>query len=177
MKRYWQWIACAIVVMAATTLASAQALGDVARQERTKQKPQASKTITNEDLPSADTAQAAPSTDAKKDDAGEGKAEEKNSAEDKVKQMQDWKARIATQDAKVKDLDREINLMQREYKLRTAVFYADAGARIRDERAWADSERKYQADLSAKQKVLGAERTKLDDLREAARKAGVGGLE
>lgn len=177
MKRYWQWIACAIIVTAATTLASAQTLGDVARQERTKQKPQASKTITNDDLTSADTAQAAPSGDSKKDDAAETKAEDKNSAEDKVKQMQEWKARIAAQDSKVKDLDREINLMEREHKLRVAVFYADAGARIRDERAWADAERKYQADMGAKQKALGAERTKLDDLREAARKSGVGGLE
>src|SRR5512133_1068360 len=95
MKRYWQWIACAIIVTAATTLGSAQTLGDVARQERTKQKPQASKTITNDDLTSADTAQAAPSGDSKKDDAAETKAEDKNSAEDKVKQMQEWKARIA----------------------------------------------------------------------------------
>jgi hypothetical protein len=42
---------------------------------------------------------------------------------------------------------------------------------------WFDQERKYQADLSTKQKALAAERNKLDDLKEGARKAGVGGIE
>ena len=67
--------------------------------------------------------------------------------------------------------------MEREHKLRQAVFYADAGTRVRDERMWFDQERKYQADLSTKQKALAAERNKLDDLKEGARKAGVGGID
>jgi hypothetical protein len=181
MKQYWKYSVCAGVIVAASALASAQApLGDVARQERSKQKPQAAKTITNDDLPSVDTSRdVAGSSDSKKDDADSKDGEKKKdlSASDKMKEMDAWKAKVAAQDAKVKDLDREINLMEREHKLRQAVFYADAGTRVRDERMWFDQERKYQADLSTKQKALAAERNKLDDLKEGARKAGVGGIE
>jgi hypothetical protein len=68
-------------------------------------------------------------------------------------------------------------LMEREHKLREAVFYADAGSRVRDERTWFDQERKYQADLATKQKTLAAERNKLGDMKDAARKAGAGGID
>jgi hypothetical protein len=165
--------------MAVTTLASAQSLGETARQERARQKPQAAKTITNDDIPSVDTPRDATVATDKKDDADSKDAEKKKdlSAQDKLNEMQAWKAKVAAQDAKVKDVDREINLMQREHKLREAVFYADAGMRVRDERTWFDQERTYQADLSAKQKALAAERNKLDELKDAARKSGAGGID
>ena len=180
MKQYWKYSVCAGVIVAASALASAQApLGDVARQERSKQKPQAAKTITNDDLPSVDTPRDVVGPDDSKKDVDSKDADKKKalSSSDKMKEMDAWKAKIAAQEAKVKDLDREINLMEREHKLRQAVFYADAGTRVRDERMWFDQERKYQADLSTKQKALAAERNKLDDMKEGARKAGVGGID
>jgi hypothetical protein len=179
MKQSWKYIVCAVIVMTATALASAQSLGEAARQERAKQKPQAAKVITNEDIPSVDTSRDATVAIDKTDDADSKDADKKKdlSADDKLKGMAAWKSKIAAQDAKIKDLDREITLMEREHKLREAVFYADAGMRVRDERTWFDQERKYQADLTTKQKTLAAERNKLDDLKEGARKAGVGGID
>jgi hypothetical protein len=179
MKQSWKHLVLAVIVMAATALASAQSLGETARKERTKQKPQAAKVITNDDIPSVDTPRGVAAAADKKDDADGKDADKKKdvSAEDKLKEMQAWKAKLAAQDTKIKDLDHEINLMEREHKLREAVFYADAGTRVRDERMWFDQERKYQADLSTKQKALAAERNKLDDLKESARKSGVGGID
>ncbi len=181
MMQSWKFIICSGVFVAASALASAQAqepLGDVARQERAKQKPQAAKTITNEDIPSVDVPKDVVDKDTAKDDKSDDKKDEKSaSAQDKIKEMDAWKAKVAAQEAKIKDLDREINLMEREHKLKTAVFYADAGTRVRDERQWFDQERKYQADLSAKQKNLADERNKLDGIKASARKAGVGGID
>ena len=182
MKLYWKLTVCTVMLAAASIVASAQAptpLGDVARQERSKQKPQAAKTITNEDIPSVDTTRDVVTGDKETAKDGDKDSDKKKdlSASDKLQEMQAWKTKVASQDSKVKDLDREVNLMEREHKLREAVFYADAGARVRDERMWFDQERKYQADLAAKQKSLAAERNKLDELKEAARKAGVGGIE
>jgi hypothetical protein len=179
MKQSWKLVFCAVVVMTATASASAQSLGETARQERAKQKPQASKTITNEDIPSVDTSVASVASEGdKKDDADSKDAKKKElSADDKLKEIQAWKSKVTAQDMKVKDLDREVNLMEREHKLREAVFYADAGSRVRDERTWFDQERKYQADLATKQKTLAAERNKLGDMKDAARKAGAGGID
>ncbi|HEX6879992.1 MAG TPA: hypothetical protein VF135_06490 [Terriglobales bacterium] len=177
MKRYWNVVVCAIIVMAAASLASAQSLGEVAREERAKHKPQAAKVITNDDIPSVDTDQLNEDADTASPDAKDKEKDKQVSADDKLKQMDAWKAKIAAQDTKIKSLDREINLMEREHRLRQAVFYADAGTRIRDERAWADQERKYQADMAAKQKSLADEKAKLDDLKESARKSGVAGIE
>lgn len=176
MSRTCRWMLCFVVVIAATAMASAQSLGDVARQERAKQKPQSAKVITNDDIPSVDTPNSAAPTE-KEDSAGDAKEGKSLSADEKIKEMQQWKDKIAAQDAKVKDLDREINLMERERKLREAVFYSDAGLRIRDEKKWGEDDRKYRDDLAARQKALGAERTKLDDMKTAARKAGVGGVD
>jgi hypothetical protein len=180
MKQSWKYIVCTVIVMALTAFASAQSLGETARQERAKQKPQAAKVITNEDIPSVDTSRDATTStaaDKKDDDNKDADKKKELSADDKLKEAAAWKSKVAAQDAKTKDLDREINLMQREHKLREAVFYADAGSRVRDERTWFGQERKYQADLSTKQKNLATERNKLDELKDAARKAGVGGID
>jgi hypothetical protein len=177
MKQSWKYIVCAVIVITATALASAQSLGETARQERAKQKPQAAKVITNEDIPSVDTSRDATVATDKTSDSKDADKKKDLSTDDKMKEMQSWKTKVAAQDTKIKDLDREITLMEREHKLREAVFYADAGLRVRDERTWFDQERKYQADLTTKQKTLAAERNKLDDLKEGARKAGVGGID
>jgi hypothetical protein len=53
------------------------------------------------------------------------------------------------------------------------VFYADAGARLRDEKKYAEDDRKYQADIANKQKAIADGKATLDKLREEARRAGV----
>ncbi len=155
-----------LLLLAGAALAVAQsqapALGDVARQERAKPKAQAAKTYTNEDIPSV-TLPKDSATD-KKDGDKAASADAKDSTTDKKdaekepvsrdKEAAAWKDKISGQKAKVADLEREINLMDREYKMRAAVFYSDAGARLRDDKKWADEERKYKDDLATKQKAL-----------------------
>ncbi len=179
-----KWIICAVIVIGASTLAAAQEpLGDVARKERAKQKPQAAKVITNEDLPSVSPEEAGASAEVPETDEtkpgkkGEEGQEGPASAQEKIKEMEQWKSRIAAQDAKVQLLDQQVTQLERDYKLRMSAFYSDLGLRLRDEAKWAEEEKKYHEEIAAKQKERDAERTKLDDLKEAARKAGVRGID
>ena len=178
MTRYWKLMLCMVIVLTATAIASAQSLGDVARKERSKQKPQAARTYTNEDIPSVsmskeeakpDNAAAAADANAEKKD---GDKSAKTPAEDKAALNAEWKKRVDSEKANVASIEREINLMEREEKVKVAVFYSDAGNRLRDSKDWANQEQKYQTDIAARQKDLAAAKTKLDTARESARKAG-----
>ncbi len=178
MKLYWKWILCVTIAIGTTAEASAQEpLGDVARKERAKQKPQAAKVITNDDIPSVDTSKQAAETKETAVDKKDAAADRPLTAEEKIKQLQEWRTKISTQEGKVQALDREIAQMERDYKIRMSNFYADLGMRLRDQNKWAEDEKKYHDDIAAKQKAREAERTKLDDLKEQARRAGVTGIE
>jgi hypothetical protein len=200
MTRYCKLMLCMLIVLSATALASAQSLGDIARSERNKQKPQAARTYTNDDIPSVTIPKDEPktpaagteanATDDKKDgeeSAGatetkdeakiDKKGEEATSVEKQNQLNAEWKAKVAAQKAKVADIEREIDLMQREERLRVAVYYADAGNRLRDDKKWADDEKKYQDDLATRQKDLSEAKAKLSDARDAARKAGATSVE
>lgn len=191
MSRKLKWLLCMMFVLGVTASVSAQSLGDVARKERTKQKPQSARTYTNEDIPSVETPKEEPkpesgtpvvgatnaSTD-KKDANKDTKPKDDKTAADKQAELNTaWKAKVADAKAQVATLEREINLMQREDRLRTAVYYNDAGNRLRDDKAWAEQEKKYQDDLAARQKDLASARQKVDEAREAARKAGATSVE
>lgn len=184
MKIDWKWIACGVIVFSATALAVAQEpLGDVARKERGRQKPQAAKVVTNEDLPSVEEPASSPSTAEESADTDADKSvpdsKDKNdkdkplTVEEKIKQEQDWKAKIAAQEGKVKTLDQEVTQLERDYKLRMSAYYADLGLKLRDQAKWEEDEKKYKEQIATKQKARDAERTKLEDMKDAARKAGV----
>jgi hypothetical protein len=182
MKHPWKWLACAIIVFAGTTLVCAQqSLGDVARQERARPKPHAAKVITNDDIPSVATPEPdSATTNEKKSAAAPGDESDKNkppSAADKIKQIEMWKSKIAAQEAKVQALDEQVGQIDRDYKLRMSAFYADLGTRLRDEAKWAQEQQKFQDEMAAKQKERDAERDKLDDMKEQARRAGVNGID
>lgn len=193
MKHFWKWMACAVLVLASAALAAAQEpLGDVARKERARPKPQAAKVVTNEDIPSAPTpvfAADASATDTKKtaeadadkaDGDKDADAKDKNeplSAQEKIKEMEAWKSKIAAQEGKVQGLDQAVTQIDRDYRLRMSAYYADLGLRLRDEAKWADEEKKYHEDIAAKEKERDAERTKLEDMKDAARRAGVHGID
>jgi hypothetical protein len=185
MARYWKLMLCMVVVLIATTVASAQSLGDVARKERSKQKPQAARTYTNEEIPSADIPKEEPkdATAATADaNVGEEKKDASKSGEKSVVETQkakdaEWKSKVSDAKAAVASLEREINLMEREERLRVAVYYSDAGNRLRNSKDWDDQEQKYRDDLAARQKDLSSAKAKLDDTREAARKAGANGYD
>lgn len=183
------------LVMVITLLAGAcwaQSLPEAARASRQGKKA-ATKVYTNDDIPESrqledadsasgtDSAQnsqdeqsgdqetdAADKQSAKKQSATKGKA-----SADQAERLKQFKRDADEQHKKIADLEREINLMEREHKLRVAAYYADAGTQLRDSKKWFEEERTYQSDLEAKKKDLADAKQKLEDIREQSRKAGV----
>lgn len=99
-------------------------------------------------------------------------AQKKDQAE-RDEAAKQWADKISAQKDAV-DLDaRELDVLQREYQLRAAAFYADAGNRLRNQGAWDQEDAKYKEQIADKQKQLDAAKQKLDDLQEEARKAGM----
>jgi hypothetical protein len=110
--------------------------------------------------------EAAPKADAKEAPAPDPQAE-------KQKVYQEWQKRIHTQQDQIDLLSRELDVLNREYRLRAAAFYADAGNRLRSSGAWDKEDSQYKDQVAAKQKTLDDAKKTLEDLQEQARKAGV----
>jgi hypothetical protein len=90
------------------------------------------------------------------------------------KQMYDgWKKRIEDQRGQLDLLARELDVQNREYRLRAAAFYADAGNRLRNSGAWDKEDSQFKDQIAAKQKQLDDAKKQLEDMQEDARKAGV----
>ena len=190
------WLAVAIFAGTLTTLAGAQSepLGDYARavrKEKKQEKLESGKRFDNDNLPKTDTLsvvgkaadQSAPNssdaadkaqTDQKADDSTKlGESKPGEPAKDRQKMYDEWKKKITAQQEQVNLLTREMDVMQREYRLRAAAFYADAGNRLRNAGSWDKEDAQYKQQLAEKQKTLDTAKEELQDLRERARKAGV----
>ena len=164
--------------------AVAQSLGEAARKVR-KNKPTepTTKVITNDDLKSSgglalpDAAPAASDKEAKPDeDKDKEKAKASLSPDDQAKLDKEWQEKISAKQDQIALLERELDVLQRENKLRATNYYADAGTRLRDEKKYAEDDRKYQGDIAAKQKAIDDAKAELDQMREQARKAGANGV-
>lgn len=83
-----------------------------------------------------------------------------------------WKQKITQQQSKIDGIARELDLDQREYRLRAASFYADAGERLRNQGQWDKQDADYKQKIADKQKALDDAKQALTDLQEQARKAG-----
>ena len=70
-------------------------------------------------------------------------------------------------------MQRELDIAQREAKLRAAALYGDAGTMLRDQAKFAEDSRKEQDEINTKKQALDAAQQKLADLQEQARKAGL----
>jgi predicted RNase H-like nuclease (RuvC/YqgF family) len=127
-------------------------------------------TVSNPSTPSADTT----AKDATKPADGAAKpAEEKDEAAKKEEEKKQLADDIAKTQAEVTQLTRELDVLQRENRMRAATYYADAGNRLRNEQQYAAADRQYQADIQAKQSAINTAKSKLDGLREQARRLGV----
>ena len=67
----------------------------------------------------------------------------------------------------------ELDLDQREHRLRAAAFYGDAGTRLRDSGQYDKDNAQYKSDVDGRQKALDAARQEFDEMQEQARKAGI----
>jgi hypothetical protein len=177
---------------------SGQSLGEYARRVRkpgeTSSKP---KVFDNDNLPKTEhlsivgKSQPSPtqqaSTEAQQESApaassqstpaaasGEKAAEAKNPEDQASKQTgwKQWSDKIKAQEQQIELVSRELDVLQREYQLRAAAMYADAGNRLRNQGEWDKQDAQYKQQIADKQKSLDDAKQKLDDLREEARKAG-----
>jgi hypothetical protein len=106
-----------------------------------------------------------------KENASVDSAKEEQAA--KQKMYKDWQSKIHDQRDKIDLMTRELDVANREYRLRAASFYADAGNRLRNSAAWDKEDTQYKDQIAAKQKALDDAKAALDHLQEQARKAGV----
>ena len=167
-----------------------ESLGDYARDARKDKKPATSKHYDNDNLPTTDklsivgnapepatTAAATDGTNAapaaaNADAANKLEVKPGQTPEERQKVYDGWKQKISQQKNSIDLLTRELDVTQREYQLRAAAFYADAGDRLRNSAAWDKEDANYKLELAAKQKALDDAKQQLDDLQEQARKAG-----
>lgn len=84
-----------------------------------------------------------------------------------------WRKKIADQKDTISLLQRELDVLQREYRLRAAAMYADIGNRLRNSSQWDKEDRDYKDKIEAKQKDLDRAKQQLSDLQDQAHKAGV----
>jgi len=185
MKRIEFMLAVSAMVLASAMGAAAQSesLGDYARAVRKEKRLPAKKVYTNDNLPTSASISvvgpAAESTEgkpaAKPQDEKEMQAQkESKTAEKQAPQdEQRWRDQLAGQKKKIADLEHELDLLQREYKLRIADYYADAGSQLRARKKRADEVAKYRTATAQKQKQGAEAKAQLQDMEEQARQAGM----
>jgi hypothetical protein len=182
--------------------AQSQPLGDYARAARKDKKTgAAAKQFDNDNLPKSDKLSIvgqAPATETKdgdgnsdvasnvnsstdsnsgtdkpKDSAAEAAQKSADAQAEKQKLWDEWQKKIADQKEKVDSQAHELDLLQREYKLRAAAMYGDVGNRLRNSAAWDKEDAQYKQQIADKHKAVDAAKQQLDDMQEQARKAGV----
>ncbi|HSZ61732.1 MAG TPA: hypothetical protein VK828_08030 [Terriglobales bacterium] len=169
------FIAFGTLLLVSFSGANAQSLGDYARSVR-KNKPDsapASRHFDNDNLPTGQALSVVgPPADAASASAPAAPAAS-DAAADRQKAADDWKEKIDKQKARVAELNHEVDLDQRELRLRSATQTSDPGVTARNVQ-FVKEEVQYKSDMDAKQKELEAARQQLDELQEQAHKAGVG---
>ncbi len=187
------------VLLGTFSAAQSDSLGDYARAARKDKSPvPAAKKYDNDNLPTNDKlsvvgqppadSQAA-ATDVAQMNPGDAASTSNNSAstdsskpseskgvlsvKDQQKLNDDWKNKISGQKDQIDLLTRELNVAQKEYQLRAAAMYADAGNRLRNSSDWDKQDAQSKQELADKQKSLDDAKQKLEDMQEQARKQGV----
>jgi hypothetical protein len=181
--------ACTAVLAQGTS----QSLGDYARslkKSKNAPAPTAQKVYDNDTMPTASSVSvvgnsssstdAANTGDAKNADAPAPAGDKKDDPQikagqptDERKQAEDaWKHKLDDQNEKIGALSHELDLLQREYRVKAAEFYADTARRTQNPTGFAKDDADYKQQIADKQKALDAAKAKLSDLQEEARKAG-----
>lgn len=165
------------LVMLVSCIAMAQDLGAVARQQREQKKPTAKKVYTNDDIASAPAPAPEPApaaADAKAAPAADAKAAPKaSSADDKAKAQAGLQDKVNGVKAEIATLTRELEIADRENRLRVANYYADAGNSLRDPKKFQDEQKAKEDEIAGKKKAIEDAKTKLADLIEQGRKDGL----
>jgi len=180
-KLFLLLVAFAFTLVSAAQSTQQSSLGDVARKTRSQQKAPAIARYDEESF--RNSAPSAPSVDDKKSDDGDKDkdkdsdkqadakpADAKAKGKEADKSKDDFKAKIEAQKNEITMLQREIDVTQREQRLRAAAFYGDAGTQLRDQAKYAEEAKAQQDKIDSKKQALDAAQQKLADLEEQARK-------
>lgn len=185
MKKQLKWLMLLACVGLAVSAWAQESLANVARKARENKRNTSSaseKVFTNDNLSLKSASESQPeaksdgSDKAAAQDKAEGSDESKAEGTDenaREKMIADWKARISKEKDDIELLKRELDVAERENRLRAATFYADAGNRLRDEKKYAEDDRKYKAEIESKKQKIADEEKKLEQMRDDARRAGV----
>ena len=154
-------------------------LGDYARKVHkdpaAKARP---KVYDNDNLPTEDklsivgAAPAAGNSATADSKAADGKPADDDQAK-KQAEWKTWQERLSGQKSSVDLASRELDVLQKEYQLRAAAMYADAGNRMRNATQWDKEDADFKQKIADKQKTVDDAKQKLDEMQEEARKAGV----
>jgi hypothetical protein len=171
-----------------TTAPDQSSLGDYARKMHkdpaTKSKPKV--VFDNDNLPKQDklsvVGDAAAAADSAAADSN-GKATDDKEAsgtkagdDDPAKKQVEWKGwqdKLSAQKNSIDLSSRELDVLQKEYQLRAAAMYGDAGNRMRNAAEWDKEDADFKQKIADKQKAVDDAKQKLSDMEEDARKAGV----
>jgi hypothetical protein len=169
------------VAQTADAVPSQSSLGDYARKIRkdpgtAKARP---KVFDNDNLPTEDKLSVIGEKSA--DNVGGAPGDDKNAAgtsadDEQAKKQAGWKSwqtKLTTQKDQIDLATRELDVLQREYQLRAAAMYADAGNRMRNSAEWDKQDADYKQKIADKQKAVEDAKSKLTDMQEEARKDGV----
>jgi len=167
------WVAGTILALA--TICNAQqssSLGDYARAARKENKPTATKTFDNDNIP-RDSQLSVVGNTADNPPADTDNANTAVKPQDANKPNPDaLKTKVEEQKSKIELASRELDVTQREYRLRAASFYADAGERLRNAGAWDKEDAAYKQKIADQQKAVDDAKKQLADSQEELRKAG-----
>jgi uncharacterized coiled-coil protein SlyX len=180
MKRILQ-LTIAALLMAFGIGAWAQdvSLGDYARKQREQQKPASptTKVFTNDDIASSPPPAAAKDTsDADKDKSAaksKGKEKEADKAAEMNKAAEEFKGKVAEQKAKIAEIQRNIDVSNREFKLRSIEWYTQTGNALLDPKKFKDEQDRHDKEVADLQKQLADAQAEMDKIREQIRQAGL----
>lgn len=171
-------LAAYAVAQNSTTTTDQSSLADYARKVRkdpaSKARP---KVYDNDNLPTDDklSVVGAPATADVQNSAGkpadDGQAKDDQAKKDQ--QLKDWQDKMTSQKGEIDLASRELEVLQKEYQLRAAAMYADAGNRLRNSGDWDKQDADYKQKIADKQKAVDDAKQKLDDMQEQARKDGI----
>jgi len=168
--------------------AAAQSLGDYARAARKKKVEPTSTTrhYDNDNLPTNETLSVVGPPPPAPANAGQGAANTSSTpaakaaaadpaaaAAERKKTADELTKKLDQQKQKIDSLNHELDIDQREHRLRAAAFYGDAGTRLRNSAQYDKDDAQYKSDVDGKQKAVAAAQQELDQMQEQARKAGI----
>jgi hypothetical protein len=167
MQKYKIAVCLPILLSLFAGASSAQSLGDVARQQRQKQRakdPHATrKVVTNEEIPEAPDASAISSSDT--DSPRQSSSTEASAAGKKTAEQ--WKSEIQAQKATIAAAQIQVG------KLNESVHFVEAN-RYYNGVEYNQYQLKKQQEAQRMQKQLDGEKKALQNMQESARKAGFG---